>query len=261
MKPDNREYYEKFDWERAKLDERLTEKINILVKSFPSDVIDVCDIGCGDGAITNKLNEHFDVVASDRSINALKFVETKKFCSSADNLPLKENSFDLIFSSEMIEHLPDDIFTNTIKEFKRVSSRYIYLTFPNDENVEKNFVKCPNCDFVFNKIYHLRNLNLKKIEKLFPEYEIIFQTPHGKLTKKYNKFFAKIKHTLVPSESWIPMRWTPDKRRSTMCPECNHSFEIPYKFNLLGFLIDSLNVIISPRIPYQQFVLLKKRNA
>lgn len=261
MKKDNRQYYENFDWETAKLDQKLSEKVNILVKSIPPDVKKVCDIGCGDGAITNKLREHFEVVASDRSFNALKFVETEKFCSSAEKLPLKNHSFDQVFSSEMIEHLPDDIFRNTINEFKRISKKYIYLTFPNDENVQKNFVKCPNCNFVFNKIYHLRNLNLEKIEKLFPEYEIIFQTTHGKPTKKYNKLLAKLKHALVPPKSWIPMRWTPEKRRSTMCPECSHSFEIPYEFNLLGFLIDSLNVIISPRIPYQQFVLLKKRNA
>lgn len=261
MKVDNQQYYENYNWERANLDNKLKEKVSTILNSFPKEINSVCDIGCGDGAITNELKEQFDVYASDRSINALKFVNTTKFCSTADRLPLINNSFDLIFSSEMIEHLPDDIFTNTIKEFKRVSSRYIYLTFPNDENVEKNFVKCPNCDFVFNKIYHLRNLNLRKIEKLFPEYEILFQTPHGKPIKKYNKILAKIKHTIVPSKSWIPMRWTPDKHRSTMCPKCNHSFEIPYKFNLLGFLIDSLNVIISPRIPYQQFVLLKKRNA
>jgi len=261
LKLDNQQYYDNYNWEKAKLDERLAEKTNILFNSIPSDVKNVCDIGCGDGAITNKLKELFSVFASDRSFNALKFVETERFCSSADKLPLKNHSFDLIFSSKMIEHLPDDIFQNTINEFKRISQKHIYLTFPNYENVEKNFVKCPNCAFVFNKIYHLRNLNLKKIEQLFPEYDIIFQTTHGKPTKKYNKLLAKIKHALVPPESWIPMRWTPDKRRSTMCPECSYSFEIPYKFNLLGFFIDSLNVIISPRIPYQQFVLLKKRNA
>lgn len=261
MKKDNRQYYENFDWETAKLDQKLSEKVNILVKSIPLDVKKVFDIGCGDGAITNRLKKHLNIIASDRSVNALKFVKTESFCASADTLPLKNQSFDMVFSSEMIEHLPDDIFHSTIDEFKRISKKYIYLTFPNDENVEKNFIKCPNCDFVFNKIYHMRNLNLKKIEKLFPEYDILFQTTHGKPTKKYNKLLAKIKHTIVPPRSWIPMRWTPDKRRSTMCPECSNSFEIEYKFNLLGFLIDSLNVIVSPRIPYQQFVLLKKKDA
>lgn len=261
MKNDNRQYYENFDWEKAKLDERLREKIDILVNSIPSEVKTVCDIGCGDGTITNKLKEHFEVFASDRSINALNFVDSKKFCSSADKLPLKNHSFDLVFSSEMIEHLPENVFQNTIQEFKRISRKYIYLTFPNDENIEKNFVKCPNCNSIFNKIYHLRNLNLKKIENLFSEYDIIFRTPHGKPTKKYNKLLANIKHKIVSSDAWIPPRWTYQTTRMTMCPDCEYKFEIPYKFSLLGFIIDGINTLISPRIPYQKFVLLKKRNA
>lgn len=179
LNKDSNQYYESYNWDKAQLSSKLTSKINIIFKTIPSDTRTIIDVGCGDGTISNKLAEYFDVYATDRSVNALKFLDTNKFCSSANSLPLKDSSFDLVFSSEMIEHLPEDIFQNAIHEFKRISRKYIYLTFPNDENVEKNFVKCPNCNLVFNKIYHLRKLNKNIIRDLFPEYHIIFQTVYG----------------------------------------------------------------------------------
>lgn len=261
MNKDSRQYYEYFDWEEASLGERVEGKVEILLKTFPTDVKEIIDIGCGDGSITNKLCDHFFLIGTDRSPNALKYVISKKFCSSADSVPVRDASFDLVFSSEMIEHLPDEVFKSTINEFKRITKKYIYLTFPNDENIEKNFVQCPSCKTTFNKVYHLRNLNKKVIQNLFPEYEIVSHSVHGKKIKQYHRLLAKIKHKLVSPNAWIPMRWTPEKKRTTMCPKCETKFEIPYRFSLLGFLLDGINTLISPRLPYQQFILLKKKNA
>jgi len=258
---DSRKYYENFDWESAELKEKLQEKIDLILSSIPNDVKSMIDIGCGDGTISNKLKNYYKVTAVDRSINALKFLETSKICASADKIPIKSQSFDLVFSSEMIEHLPDAIFYDAINEFKRITKKYIYLTFPNNENVEKNFVKCPDCGTVFNKIYHLRKLNLDIIKNLFPEFEVVFKTEHGLKIRYYNKVIAKIKHSIVSSDSWIPLRWTPENKRNTTCPDCGKHFKIPYKFSILGFLLDSLNIILSPKKPYQLFVLLKKKNA
>ena len=34
-----------------------------------------------------------------------------------------------------------------------VNSEYIFLTFPNNENIEKLNTQCPECNFLFNKSY------------------------------------------------------------------------------------------------------------
>lgn len=257
---DNKIYYEMFDWEKANLNEKIKGKILSILKTIPDEVSTIADIGCGDGSITNILSEKFTVFAIDRSMKALQFVNKNRIQSSADNIPLKQKSVDLVFSSEMIEHLPDDIYANAISEFRRIAKTYIFLTFPDNENISKNFVECKNCKTIFNKSYHLRTLNKKTITNAFSDFEIISTFRTGSLIRPYNKILSHLKHKFSPSDSWIPLHWTPDGRRNTMCPNCSTLFDIPYKFNFISFLCDSINSLISPKRPYQICMLLKRKN-
>lgn len=256
---DNKNYYEKFDWQNAKLSQKISDKIDLIKKAIPPKVKNIVDIGCGDGTISNQLKKNFNLVAVDRSLTALKFVKSTKINSSADYLPFKKNSFDLVFSSEMIEHLPDKIFTEVIEEMKRISNKYIFLTFPNDENIEKQVTECTNCNYVFNKSYHLRSINIYTIKNIFHEYKVVAQFEYGLNIRDYNNFLSKWKHKLTPANSWIPKYWTKDGRRKTACPNCSHSYNIPYKFNLLSFLFDMLNILVSAKRQYQLCVLLERK--
>jgi len=256
---DSREYYEKFDWDNAKLDQKIQDKIGLIINAIPQDVQTVIDVGCGDGTISNELNKKFNVTAVDRSFNALKYVKAKKIQASADLLPIKSSSTDLVFSSEMIEHLPEEIFDNAIAEIKRISKKYVFLTFPNDENIEKQITRCTKCGYDFNKSYHLRSININTIEHLFPEYKVVTKFEYGLKIRDYNRTLSTLKHKLTPSTAWIPSFWTPNQKRATMCPSCGHEFEIPYKFNLLAYSLDMLNILISKKRPYQLCVLLEKK--
>jgi len=258
---DNTKYYEKFDWQSAELSTKLIDKVERLISVIPNDVNTILDVGCGDGTISVGMNNKFSVIASDRSINALKHFNIKRICNSADTVAVKSSSVDLIFSSEMIEHLPDEIFYNSIEEFKRVSKKYIFLTFPHNENIDKLNTQCPECKFIFNKSYHLRTLNSKVILELFPEYKVINRFEIGKEIRQYSRVLSKIKHKLSPAKSWIPTYWMKedDAIRKTMCPNCGHSFVIPYKFNLIASACDMINIIVSKKEPYQLCILLEKK--
>ncbi len=256
---DSREYYEKFDWDNAQLDKKIQDKINLIINAIPQEVRTIADVGCGDGTISNALNKNFNVTAIDRSFNALKYVKAKKIQASADLLSLKSNVADLVFSSEMIEHLPEDIFVNAVSELKRISNKYVFLTFPNDENIEKQLVQCTKCGYDFNKSYHLRSLNISNIKDLFPEYNVTTKFEYGLKIRDYKKLLSSLKHKLTPPTAWIPSFWTPNQKRSTMCPNCDHEFEIPYKFNLLAYSFDMLNILVSKKRPYQLCVLLEKK--
>ena len=43
-----------------------------------------------------------------------------------ENLPFEDNSFDLVLCCEVLEHLPDDIYQDALKEIQRVSNEYIF---------------------------------------------------------------------------------------------------------------------------------------
>ncbi len=256
---DSREYYEKFDWDNAKLDQKIQDKIGLIINAIPQDVKTVIDVGCGDGTISNELTNKFDVTAIDRSFNALKYVKAKRIQASAESLPVKSNSNDIVFSSEMIEHLPENIFVNAVSEIKRISNKYVFLTFPNDENIEKQVTQCIKCGYNFNKSYHLRSININSIKDLFPDYEVITQFEYGLKIRDYSRTLSSLKHKFTPSTAWIPSFWTPNQKRTTMCPNCENEFEIPYKFNLLAYSLDMLNILISKKRPYQLCVLLERK--
>lgn len=255
---DNTEYYEKFDWDEAKLNQKIMDKIDLIIRSVPSEVNTIADIGCGDGTISNVLNKHFKTIAIDRSYNALKYVESDRNQASADQLPLKTNSVDLVFSSEMIEHLPEEIFAKAIAEMKRISKKYIFLTFPNNENIDKQLVQCPECKYNFNKSYHLRTLNSQIIKRLFNDFKVVTKFEYGLEVRDYSRTLSKIKHIFTPATAWIPSFWTPNQKRDTMCPNCDNSFVIPYKFNIFAYSLDMINIVISKKRPYQLCILLEK---
>lgn len=255
---DNQAVYENFDWGAFK-SESLKGKVNRVVQSIPNDVETIVDIGCGNGLITNILGQKYDVTAIDRSEHALSFVETKKLKSSSDKIPLEDKTFDMVFSSELLEHLNDEVLEGTVSEIKRLSKKYIFITVPNDENPDKLSIKCPKCNYIYNSPNHLRSFNIKKLQNLFPEYRLITNFTFGKNVRYYNNGLLKVKTKLTPGRSWIPYYWMSNDKRETICPSCEHNFNNKYRFNPLAIGIDLVNVILSPKKPYWLFALFEKK--
>lgn len=258
MAKDNINFYENFDWKSLKSSD-LKEKIQLITKMIPVDVDTMLDVGCGNGAITNILAESIDITAVDRSKEALKFVKSKKIEASADAIPLPNKSFDLVFSSELLEHLEDETLKTTVSELKRLTKNYLLLSVPNDENPDKLSIRCPKCHFDFNRPNHLRSFNKEKLTALFPDFELVEEVKAGKKVRYYSPAILKLKMRFSPANSWIPYYWIPADSRKTSCPSCEHQFEYPYKFNIVASLFDSINVLISPKKPYWMMLLLKRR--
>ncbi len=233
-------------------------KIQQVMQSIPADVKTLIDIGCENGVITNELGKKYDVLGVDRSRKALEFVQTPKIEASCDAVPV-EGPFDMVFSSELLEHLPENVFNETIKEFKRLARKYIFITVPNGENPDKLSIKCPACSYIFNRPNHLRSFSVKDFERLFPEYRIIKWFDFGKKVRYYNPLLLKIKRKISPPISWIPYYWIPKEERNTICPRCEHAFYYSWRFHPMALAVDVFNVLVSPKKPYWLFVLMEKK--
>jgi SAM-dependent methyltransferase len=93
------------------------------------------NIGCGTGDTDTKflLKLRYFVVGLDISISALKILKNNYrsvnlidvVCADAENLPFKNNSFDIILEMNTLHHLPNPI--NCIKESIRVANKVFLI--------------------------------------------------------------------------------------------------------------------------------------
>jgi ubiquinone/menaquinone biosynthesis C-methylase UbiE len=102
----------------------------------------------------------------DFSTDSLKIVKEKfennphfKGSTLAHGLPtpLTGDTFDVVFFIETIEHiLPEDL-NGTLQEIHRLLRKggYIFVTTPNQENLEAAKILCPECGCIFHRIQHI----------------------------------------------------------------------------------------------------------
>lgn len=110
---------------RAVLERRL------VISSF-RDCEGILDLGCGGGVyVPYLLEKASEVVALDFSVRRLKKTKEKKIevvLADASHLPFRDNLFDIIWASEVIEHTPS---LGVFGELERVAKKMVAVTVPN----------------------------------------------------------------------------------------------------------------------------------
>ncbi len=173
------------------LDENFYINLLNYVKKFVRQKGKVLDIGCGVGTLINMLyNRGYDCYATtlnEESLNMLKQKFSNKkinfYVADITELPFKNDFFDYIFATEVLEHLLDKDLILGLKEVKRVlkpQGKFI-ITVPYKEKLQK--VVCPDCGAVFVASQHMRVFNE----------EVMFNILHTVgFDIKYCKLVAKI---------------------------------------------------------------------
>lgn len=96
----------------------------------------VLDAGCGEGIVYRAMRERGfkgNWIGFDYSAEAIEFCkhaspEAEWHVSSAYTLPFKDRSFELVFSSQVLEHLEGP--KQPLKEFARVADKWMLLSVP-----------------------------------------------------------------------------------------------------------------------------------
>jgi len=104
---------------------RLNEIVNIIIKKKYHSII---DIGCGDGIFLNEIEKKFQNsntlfvgvdISEKRLIRTRKRTSAKLCNADAENLPFKEQKFEMTICSEVLEHVISP--ENVIKELSRIT--------------------------------------------------------------------------------------------------------------------------------------------
>jgi ubiquinone/menaquinone biosynthesis C-methylase UbiE len=246
--------YNNFDlektWKFYDSSNQISVKTKILIELIPKDVRTIIDIGCGNGIITNELDKVWDVTGLDSSAEALKYVKGKKIQASATEIPCLNNSFDLVLSSEMLEHLSDRELSEAVKEMMRLSKRYILLTVPNDEFLDASIVKCLACNNTFHAWQHFQSFNIKRLVGLFKsEFKLLYKCKFGPKQGKWNPLLLKLIHY---QGQWF------SPGNSSICPSCGNTSFSQYPRNIITKICNGLNRLSGTK-PYWTLVLLEKK--
>lgn len=98
----------------------------------------ILDVGCGEGFTMSQLkteNSKLKIVgvdSLDESVKIAKEIHPYLDIRKGDiyKLDFKDNSFDLVLCTEVLEHLTDP--KKALSELKRVTKRYLILSVPNE---------------------------------------------------------------------------------------------------------------------------------
>lgn len=155
----------------------------------PLNAKTILDIGCGEGFSLQKISENKigeKLEGIDYSKDAIKigknlFPKLNLKQGSIYNLPYKNNAFDLVICTEVLEHLENP--QKGLLEIKRVSKKYMLLSIPNEpffmiSNLlrGKNVMRFGNDKehiqhwtiFSFERFIKQHNINIKKVNLPFP---------------------------------------------------------------------------------------------
>lgn len=122
------EYFDKHsdEWEIREKEymHYFLENIFYILKTKRGNILDA---GCGTGRYLDLLSKKFNnVYGMDISENMIYLAKKKGYCvflGDCNNLPFKDNSFDVILSIGVLEHLGD--YSKALQEMKRVAKKEV----------------------------------------------------------------------------------------------------------------------------------------
>jgi SAM-dependent methyltransferase len=179
----------------------------------PPEVRSMADVGCGNGLFLKLLEtirpdiEKIGIERSAAAIEARQCV-SRVARSSAERLPFKSRSRDLVSCLAVIEHLTEDVYRKALDELERVADRFILINVPHNER--RVFVKCPACACRFNPSFHLRSYGAGSYSALFRDFAPV-----------------KIEYERGPEPliSWVvrrlPVHLSANRYADAVCPQCN----------------------------------------
>lgn len=98
-------------------------QINEVLKLEPNNLL---IIGVGDSIVADILKRNISEVKTldiDKELNP-------DIVLSVDDMPLENNSFDVVLCAEVLEHLSFDKFEKSLREIKKISKKYAILSLP-----------------------------------------------------------------------------------------------------------------------------------
>ena len=145
--------------------------IQAITDHWPDEITSVLDVGCGDGKITQALSERTGAVfhgldASHEALGRIQHLRTT--VGSAAELPFPDGAFDAGLSTDVFEHLPDNVEEAAWKELFRIARNWVFLAVPFREELLDATTRCPSCGAQYHVNWHLRAYDFNDLASRAP---------------------------------------------------------------------------------------------
>lgn len=188
----------------------------------------VVDLGCGPGYLIDQLLKRGvncrgadfsgkTVQALNRRLAGNRNFHGVKVCNHITDVPFPDESIDLCFFIEALEHLlpetRDEYLGNILKAL--VPGGRLVMTMPCAENLEAGKVICPDCGCRFHRVQHVASYSQKDLRILMAEagYSTIVCRPV----------------LLLPDWQVYLSGLRANRQSSNVCPECGMLFKVRAK--------------------------------
>lgn len=99
-----------------------------LIKKNHWENLKILEVGSGSYGIAPYFKKQ--IVGLDTTFSEPKYDLLKQVKASGDKIPFKDNQFDLVILSDVLEHIPQERRTKTINESIRVASKAVIISGP-----------------------------------------------------------------------------------------------------------------------------------
>ena len=127
------------------------------------------DVGARDGHFSRLLEECFrDVTALDLEKPSISHKNI--FCVQGDitSLDFNDNSFDLVFCAEVLEHIPSHLLEKACFELSRVCKEFLLIGVPYKQDIRVGRTTCYSCGKKNPPWGHVNNFDRRRLTDLFP---------------------------------------------------------------------------------------------
>jgi SAM-dependent methyltransferase len=137
-----------------------------LLRIVPKNRVSVLDIGARDGFFSALLRRHFEsVTALDLTLPPLELEGVRRVQGDVTDLRFPDNSFDVVFCTEVLEHVPQ--LEKACREIARVTRHEAVIGVPFRQDLRAARTTCAACGRANPPWGHINRFDERRLRRLF----------------------------------------------------------------------------------------------
>lgn len=236
-------------------------RIADLMGLVPPQVGTAVDVGARDGFLSRLLADR-GIAVTALDLEKPAFVDARIACvqGNATALDFDDNTFDLVFCTEVLEHIPSELLEKACQELGRISNRHLLIGVPYKQDLRLDCSTCRGCGKTNPPWGHVNSFDEARLQGLFPAYRMA-RTEFVGVTTEATNFLSSLLMNMAGNPYGTYIQDEP-------CIHCDAPLAPPPPRTLLSKILSKAAVMArKPQAPFVQarskwvHVLFEKQRA